>query len=116
MKLLADESVEKRVVDSLRHQGFDVLSVAELAPSIPDESVLRLCVKQKRILITNDKDFGELIFLGKGIAKGIILLRFTSEKTLIKINFLISFLNAYKGKIKKHFIVLNENGARIRKI
>ncbi|MBI2118811.1 MAG: DUF5615 family PIN-like protein [Elusimicrobia bacterium] len=116
MKLVADESIEKRIVENLRIQGFDVLYIAELAPAIPDKSVLHLSIKQKRILLTNDKDFGELVFLEKEITEGIILLRFSTEKTDLKSRILLSFLQTHKEKIRKHFIVLTENLARIRRI
>lgn len=64
MKFLADESVEKSVVDWLRNQGFDVMYIAEKTPCISDEDVLRLANNEDRVLITNDKDFGfsDLVF------------------------------------------------------
>ena len=60
MKFLADESVEKPVVDRLRNQGFDVMYIGEKTPCISDEDVLRLANNEDRVLITNDKDFGFL--------------------------------------------------------
>jgi len=62
MKFLADESIEKPVIDWLRGQDFDVRYVAEITPSINDEEVIRFANDEGRILITNDKDFGELVF------------------------------------------------------
>lgn len=62
MKFLADESIEKPVADWLRGQAFEVRYVTEITPSINDEEVIRLANDEGRILITNDKDFGELVF------------------------------------------------------
>jgi len=62
MKFLIDESVEKPIVDWLRDQKYDVMYVAESSSGITDEEVIRFANSETRILITNDKDFGELIF------------------------------------------------------
>ena len=116
MKLLADESVESRIVQALRGAGFDVFSVAEECPAVSDSTVLNLCQKKKRILITNDKDFGELVFLEKRAARGILLLRFDLEATDQKVRRVLDFLKFHESKLEKNFVVLTEYNARIRKI
>jgi len=63
MKFLADENVEKQIVDWLRKNGFDVLFVTEFAKSATDDELLEKAKRDSRILLTNDKDFGELVFL-----------------------------------------------------
>jgi len=77
MKFLADESVEKPVIDWLRGQDFDVRYITEITPSINDEEVIRLANNEGRILITNDKDFGELVFHQSKIILGVLLIRGT---------------------------------------
>lgn len=62
IKFLLDESVEFRIATYLREDDFDVVTIAEEFPSIPDKQVLHIAYKQKRVLVTNDKGFGELIF------------------------------------------------------
>lgn len=64
-RLLADENIPAKAIEALRVAGLDLLSVREHAPGITDEDVLRLAVEQCRILVTFDRDFGELIF-GQG--------------------------------------------------
>jgi predicted nuclease of predicted toxin-antitoxin system len=61
-KLLADENVPAKAVEALRAAGCDVLSIQEHAPGVSDAQVLRLAATQQRILITFDRDYGELIF------------------------------------------------------
>jgi hypothetical protein len=61
MNLLADEGLERVVVERLRRDGHSVEWVAELAPSLPDEEVLRLAAAGGAVLVTEDKDFGELV-------------------------------------------------------
>lgn len=62
MKLLVDECFDIKLVKSLRDAGYDVAYIIELAPSITDREVLEIAYQQERILITEDKDFGELVF------------------------------------------------------
>ena len=75
MNLLADESVDGMVIRRLRTDGHDVVAVGEVSPSIPDTVVLRQAADTGRVLITADKDFGELVYrLGQAHA-GVVLLR-----------------------------------------
>jgi hypothetical protein len=91
VKIFADESVDKQIVSRLRAQGHDVVYVAELDPGIDDETVLRSSHDSNALLVTADKDFGELVFRlvlrcyraltpaargGRGLASS---LRFTSH-------------------------------------
>lgn len=61
-RLLADENIPARAIDALRDAGCDVLSIREHAPESVDDEVLRIAVAHGRILLTFDRDFGELIF------------------------------------------------------
>lgn len=60
--LLADENIPAQAIDALREAACDVLSIRETAAGIPDKEVLRIAVAQSRILVTFDRDYGELIF------------------------------------------------------
>ena len=59
IKLLADESCDFAVVRPLRASGYDIVSVAESFPSSSDLEVLKRAADEKRILLTEDKHFGE---------------------------------------------------------
>lgn len=61
MRLLADENIAAPLVLALRAAGHDVTYVAELAPGIADDAVLSLALRQGRLLLTEDKDIGELV-------------------------------------------------------
>lgn len=65
MRWLVDECVDASVVSSLRNEGTDVIEIAAVAPSITDVAVSRLARDQNRLLLTEDKDFGELIFASR---------------------------------------------------
>jgi len=62
MNFLADESVDLAIVERLRRDGYRVSYVAELEPGMPDDAVLHLAHQETAILLTADKDFGEMVF------------------------------------------------------
>lgn len=76
MRFLADECTDTHLVDLLRADGFDVLYVMETMRGATDDTILSRAYSEQRILLTEDKDFGELVFRLRKPATGIILLRF----------------------------------------
>ena len=76
MRFLANENVPGGAVDALRRAGHDVAWVRADAPGAPDSDVLEWAVRDARVLLTFDKDFGELAWRrGLPATCGIILLR-----------------------------------------
>jgi predicted nuclease of predicted toxin-antitoxin system len=75
MILLADESVDRPIVERLRQDAHDTMYVAELAPSISDDDVLKEANSQSALLLTEDKDFGELVYRLGRVHAGIVLIR-----------------------------------------
>jgi predicted nuclease of predicted toxin-antitoxin system len=76
MRFLADESCDFTVVRTLRTAGFDVLSVSESTPRAEDSEVIELALREKRVLLTEDKDFGRLVYSYGQETPGVIFLRF----------------------------------------
>lgn len=62
MNLLADESVDRQIVERLRQDGHDVLYIAELEPGISNNIVFDRANEKAALLVTGDKDFGEIVF------------------------------------------------------
>ena len=85
MKFLANENFPLKSVHILRNAGYDVASITEDSPGIQDEHVLRQAVREQRIILTFDRDYGELIYRRKLSApNGVIYFRFepkTPEET-----------------------------------
>jgi predicted nuclease of predicted toxin-antitoxin system len=75
MNFLADESVGHLVVEHLRQEGHRVLYIAELGPGMPDEAVLNLANQETALLLTADKDFGEMVFRQGLNIHGVVLIR-----------------------------------------
>ena len=78
LKFLADESCDFSIVKTLRQNGFNVKSIAEEAPSLSDSEVIKIAKLEDRILITEDKDFGELVYAHQRSHGGVILVRYPS--------------------------------------
>ncbi len=76
MRFLADESCDFTFVRILRSAGHDVLAVAESAAGAADNKVIALAHSQRRILITEDKDFGQLVFAAAASTSGVIYVRY----------------------------------------
>lgn len=115
LKFLADENVAFRVVESLRKEGFNVLSIYEEGFSgVLDEKILKLAQKEKRIIITHDKDFGNLIHQPFQRHGGVILLRLRNQSPQNVILCLIPFLkNKKPNKIKNRLVIFQEGKIRI---
>lgn len=76
MQLLADQNFPSQAVDKLRELGHDVVWIQQDSPGIPDEEVLDHAVRESRVLLTLDKDFGALAFRsGLPAECGILLFR-----------------------------------------
>lgn len=77
MRLLADENFPGVAVEALRLDGHDILWVRTLAPGISDDEVLARSLSDSRLLLTFDRDFGDLVFQrGADASQGVVLFRF----------------------------------------
>jgi predicted nuclease of predicted toxin-antitoxin system len=79
VRFLADESCDFAIVRALRAAGHDVLAVAELSPRSDDSHVMDLALREKRILLTEDKDFGQLVYASAQPSGGVILIRYPAN-------------------------------------
>ena len=79
MRFLADENCDFSVVRALRAGGHDVVSVSDISPRSEDPEVIRLAAREKRILLTEDKDFGQLVYAHGQETLGVIFMRFPSS-------------------------------------
>lgn len=115
MKFLVDECVGPTVAHWLKQNGYDAISIYDDLPGISDDLVLKKALLENRILITSDKDFGELIFKNRVQHCGILLLRLFNEKPSNKIDVLNRILADYATEICNNFIVATEKTIRIIK-
>lgn len=80
MTFLADECCDTGLVASLRADGYDVLYISERKPGLSDDNVLIDAYNEERILLTEDKDFGELVYRLKKPTRGIKVIKTEFKK------------------------------------
>jgi predicted nuclease of predicted toxin-antitoxin system len=113
MQFLADESCAMPVIKALREAGHDVLAISEIARGASDDQVLELAVKQKRVLITEDRDFGELVYARGRSSAGVVLLRFHSRALQVKAATLIEAISKLGSRLEGSFTVVEPGRMRI---
>ncbi len=112
MNLLADESVDRQIVERLRQDGHDVLYIAEVEPSISDDTVFDRANAKLALLVTGDKDFGEMVFRERREHHGIIFMRLEDERAANKIEVLRRLLENYAEKLPEQFVTVTETKVR----
>lgn len=113
-KIIADENIDYDIVKILREKNFDIFSILESLPSISDFDVLSSASFGECFLITNDKDFGELIYKNNLSHNGILLIRLGDMDREEKIKLVIETIIENFEKMQNHFCVLTNKQLRIR--
>jgi predicted nuclease of predicted toxin-antitoxin system len=113
MRFAVDECTGPKVAKWLREQGHDVFSVYDDARGSSDSEVLEIAQNETRILVSNDKDFGEKIFRDRAAHHGVILLLLHDETTASKIQVLAELLKNYADQLPDRFVVATETQVRI---
>lgn len=115
MNLVADESVDQPIVDRLRQDGHTVLSIADLDPGIADNAVLRLADQNSALLLTADKDFGELVFRMGNIHTGVALTRLAGLSPETKARIVSAAFADHGNDLPSAFSVVSPGRIRIRR-
>jgi len=113
MRFLVDECTGPTVARWLLDQGHEVFSVYDQARGLEDDTLIQKAFQEVWVLITNDKDFGEMIFRQGLPHHGVIFLRLDDERAASKIITLAKLLTEYADRIENHFVVVNEDNVRI---
>ena len=114
MNLLADEGVDAPVVARLRQDGHEVVYVAELEPGIPDDLVLERANEQGALLLTADKDFGELVFRLRRVHAGVVLLRLAGLSLEAKADLVSAAFQQRGAQFAGAFSVISPGVIRVR--
>ena len=113
MRFLADESCDFAVVNALREAGHDVTAVKDMLPGAPDDAVIGLADRDARVLLTEDKDFGQLVFSSAVNSPGVIFIRFPGNARQAMARSVLELVNKKPEKIKGHFAVVQPGRIRI---
>jgi predicted nuclease of predicted toxin-antitoxin system len=112
MRFLVDECTGPAVAEWLRNENHEVFSVFDLAQGLPDNDILAKALTENWILITNDKDFGEMIFRERRKHQGVFFLRLHDERSANKIDVLRHLLDNYSEKLPNQFVTATETKVR----
>jgi predicted nuclease of predicted toxin-antitoxin system len=112
MRFLADESCDFRVVRALRAAGHDVVSILEAGPGAEDSTLMDIALRDRRVFITKDRDFGQLVFAAESAGPGVILLRFPSAARTNLPAVVVELVANYENKIAEHFVVVQPGRIR----
>jgi len=114
LKFLVDIGVSKKVEKWLQEKGYDVKSVRDINPRAKDSEVLHLAVAENRMVITMDKDFGELVYNSGKAHSGVLILRLEDANGAQKIMTLQKILSEHADKMENKFCVFQHGRLRIK--
>ena len=116
MNIVADESVDSGIVERLRQAGHEVRYVAEMEPGLPDDAVLDLATREGAVLLTADKDFGEMVFRLRRFSRGIVLLRLAGLSAARKADIAATAVNDHAADLAESFTVITPGTCRTRRL
>lgn len=113
MQLLADENCDFAIVRGLRSAGHDVTSIAESSHGASDEQVIDLARSERRLLITEDKDFGQLVFSAVRENSGVLLIRYPAVARSGLIDAILTLLSERGEALYRCFVVIEPGRIRV---
>jgi predicted nuclease of predicted toxin-antitoxin system len=114
MNFLIDENIHADVVAWLRSIGQDEVYADEILSGKSDEELLRIAKSEHRIIVTDDKDFGELIFHRRVLSSGVILLRLTDRSIQARLKRLEAVWTTISARAQGSFMVISDKRVRLR--
>jgi len=116
MRFLADENVSRLVVERLRSRGFDVVSVAETRSGATDKDVLETANAEGCILITEDRDFGELVIRQRLGVRGVILLELDRLSNGAEADVVLEVVSLHSDRLLGNLVVIEPRRIRVRPV
>lgn len=114
LRFLVDASCDARIASYLRSRGYDASRIgSDYPPDLPDSEVLRIANDERRILVTDDRDFGELVFRLGQTHTSVIYLRLASEDVGVRCSRLSEALERHSNQLDQ-FIVVSSREIRVR--
>jgi predicted nuclease of predicted toxin-antitoxin system len=114
LKFLIDVGVGKKVEQWLSASDHDVKTVRALDPKLPDHRILQIAARENRIVVTMDKDFGEMIFRAEQTHAGVLLLRLDDATSDEKVRVVSEIVQNYADKLVGKFSVYQSGRLRTR--
>jgi predicted nuclease of predicted toxin-antitoxin system len=114
VNIIADENVARLIAERLSNEGHDVKRITEVARGSKDEAVLSLAVQGDALLLTGDKDFGELVFRQRRSTSGVVLIRLEGFSNADKAEIVSQEFQRSGENLLHAFTVITQRGVRVR--
>ncbi|HWB52813.1 MAG TPA: DUF5615 family PIN-like protein [Tepidisphaeraceae bacterium] len=116
MKFLADAHISVEMIAMIRDQGHDYLDSSAIPARMPDLEVLQMAAAQQRVMVTSDKDFGELVFVHRIACPGVILIRIGLAEEVDRIAHMRLVFPVVLSRLPGSMITVTVSGGRARPI
>jgi predicted nuclease of predicted toxin-antitoxin system len=113
LRFLADESCDFAVVRALRADGYDVLAVSEVTQRSDDRELIEQAYREQRVLLTEDKDFGWLVYVSHAESAGVILIRFPGNARQVLAQEIVRLVSEQSDRLLSAFAVVQPGQVRI---
>lgn len=113
MRFVADESCAGPVIRALRSAGHDVIAIAEISKGEPDERVMERAFDERRVLVTEDSDFGELVYARRRPSVGVIFIKFDSRTRRTKPTAVVEAVAKLGQRLRDGFAVVEAGRVRL---
>ncbi len=114
--ILADENISQLLIDFLIEHKINVLSIRKIAQGVTDEEVIAISLKEDRIILTEDKDFGEWVFAHGESRISVIFLRYALQDFSQICFALLAVIKNSEINLRGTFTTITPNKVRVRKI
>ncbi len=112
MKLLANAHISRAIHEFLLTAGHDCTHGELLSPGLPDDELLRIALAQERVVLTADKDFGELVFRRLLRVPGVILVRLRVASEAERLALFRQHWPVIERCVAGHFVVVSNQSVR----
>ena len=116
LEVVFDECIPEEVAQGLRAEGHDVVLIADLSPGVSDLRVLSYARERATVVVTADKDFGDLVYREAKPTSGVILLRAGRIGPVERARLLAVLVEEHAAELVGAFTVLTQNSLRIRRL
>jgi predicted nuclease of predicted toxin-antitoxin system len=113
VEFVADESCAGSIIRALREAGHDVIAIAEISKGIPDEQVMERAFSEGRVLLTEDADFGELVYARGRPSAGVIFVKFDSRTRRAKPAAVVEVVAKLGARLRDGFAVVEPGRVRV---
>lgn len=112
---MADESCAGPVIRALRTAGHEVIAIAEIAKGASDEAIMERAFSEGRVLISEDADFGELLYARGRPSAGVIFVKFDSRARRAKPGAVVEAVAKLGERLRNGFAVIEPGRVRVAK-